>query len=286
MEDINKVFGNGKTDIIVLYSGGKDSTYSLIKLKESGLFNMHALTFDNGFIKEEAKENIKKFTSGLKITHHFFVPDQELFYKALSICYKNFANDDEYLPYFKRNGVFCWPCFSFLYDSAYEYASFHHINYIFGGWNPGQIAVGKHSTLYAGQIPFHEVYSVYVRTFMKFLNSNAMNLDCFTKNIEPEMQIVPYFCFEKYDRRRILDFIKEKGWSEPGRCESCTSNCNLNTPDRILYRKQFGYDRYELQIQKMIENGCAAAGEKELVHREVLDQDMADIILQRIMEYI
>lgn len=284
MEDIYEIFGEGKTDIIVLYSGGKDSTYTLIKLKETGLFNIHALTFDNGFMKMEAKLNVQRFTSKLDILHSFLRPNESLFQKALSICYENFAEDNKYLSYFKRNGVFCWPCFSFLYEAVYKYASQNNIKYIFGGWNPGQIEEGKHSTMCDGQIPFNEVYHVYVAPFLEFLHYKQLDMKNFTQNINTDMKIVPFFNFEKYDKSLIIDYITAQGWIEPSKCESCTSNCNLNIADRVLYRNQFGYDRYELQIQKMIDHGYSTTNEKSLVHSEVLDKDKAKGIIQSIIQ--
>jgi hypothetical protein len=46
-------------DCLMLYSGGKDSTYALCRLVEMGL-SVYAFTLDNGFISESAKENIRR----------------------------------------------------------------------------------------------------------------------------------------------------------------------------------------------------------------------------------
>ncbi|MEO1056019.1 MAG: amino acid adenylation domain-containing protein [Actinomycetota bacterium] len=60
----------GDIDAIHLLSGGKDSTYALYQLVERG-WKVHALTLDNGFISDGAKENIRRSIADLGITHEF-----------------------------------------------------------------------------------------------------------------------------------------------------------------------------------------------------------------------
>ena len=57
-------------DCMMLYSGGKDSTYALCRLVEMGL-SVHAFTLDNGYISEGAKENIRQVTGKLGVTVEF-----------------------------------------------------------------------------------------------------------------------------------------------------------------------------------------------------------------------
>ena len=60
----------GRYDCLHLLSGGKDSTYALLKLVEMG-FEPYALTLDNGFISDQAKENIRRTVAFLGIDHEF-----------------------------------------------------------------------------------------------------------------------------------------------------------------------------------------------------------------------
>ena len=55
-------------DAVHLLSGGKDSTYALYQLVEMG-FEVLALTLDNGFISEGAKENIRRTVADLGVAH-------------------------------------------------------------------------------------------------------------------------------------------------------------------------------------------------------------------------
>lgn len=60
----------GDVDCIHLLSGGKDSAYALYRLIDLG-FRPFALTLDNGFISEGAKENVRRMTAELGVPHEF-----------------------------------------------------------------------------------------------------------------------------------------------------------------------------------------------------------------------
>jgi amino acid adenylation domain-containing protein len=65
----------GPYDCLHLLSGGKDSTYALYRLVDLG-FTPYALTLDNGFISEGAKENVRRSVADLGIDHEFATTDQ------------------------------------------------------------------------------------------------------------------------------------------------------------------------------------------------------------------
>ena len=60
----------GDYDAVHLLSGGKDSTFALYRLVELG-FEVFALTLDNGFISDGAKENIRRTVADLGVPHRF-----------------------------------------------------------------------------------------------------------------------------------------------------------------------------------------------------------------------
>lgn len=80
---------SGDIDCLHLLSGGKDSTYALYQLVERG-WRVHALTLDNGFISDGAKENVRRSIADLGITHEFVTTDamNEIFRDSLD----RFAN--------------------------------------------------------------------------------------------------------------------------------------------------------------------------------------------------
>ena len=79
---------SGDYDCVVCYSGGKDSTFLLLELKEKFNFKIMAYTLNNGFISERALENIKRVTEELDVDHVMFRPKQKtvnrIFHDALT----------------------------------------------------------------------------------------------------------------------------------------------------------------------------------------------------------
>ena len=59
--------------LIMAYSGGKDSTYTMYLLKEKYKLRILAFSFDNGFVSERARSNIIEVTDRLGIDLIFLV---------------------------------------------------------------------------------------------------------------------------------------------------------------------------------------------------------------------
>jgi tRNA(Ile)-lysidine synthase TilS/MesJ len=84
-----KLSGRSEFDALVGFSGGKDSTYVVKTLRQHGL-KVLAFTFDNGFLTDYARENIRAVVEELDVEHFFHRPDQELhqrFYKGALEAY-------------------------------------------------------------------------------------------------------------------------------------------------------------------------------------------------------
>lgn len=85
--------GKGEYDCVLLYSGGKDSSYLLYRLaKEYGLKTL-ALTVDVGILVSLAKENIKRITEKIGVDHVFIEPKEE-FLKKLFRYHTLYPNHD------------------------------------------------------------------------------------------------------------------------------------------------------------------------------------------------
>ncbi len=87
---------SGDHDVLHLLSGGKDSTYALYRLVEMGV-RPYAVTLDNGYISEGAKDNIRRSVADLGVDHEFVTTDamNAIFADSLAVhsnvcngCYK------------------------------------------------------------------------------------------------------------------------------------------------------------------------------------------------------
>ncbi len=74
--------GTKKYDALVYFSGGKDSTYMLFRLKnEYPRLRILAFTVDNGFMSEVALQNIKAVINNLGIEHMLMTPSKQMYKK-------------------------------------------------------------------------------------------------------------------------------------------------------------------------------------------------------------
>ena len=82
---IEGIRGRYEYDALVGISGGKDSTYVLQRLVKDYGLKILAVTFDNGFLTDYAKNNIRSIVEKLGVDHYFIRPDREIhksFYRA------------------------------------------------------------------------------------------------------------------------------------------------------------------------------------------------------------
>jgi hypothetical protein len=80
---VEKLFEKAKKkkaiyDVLVPLSGGKDSTYVLYLCRKRYGLKCLAYTFDNGFLSDHARENIRKTCETLGVDHIYFTMDRDL----------------------------------------------------------------------------------------------------------------------------------------------------------------------------------------------------------------
>jgi hypothetical protein len=77
----NKQRGKYEYDAIVGLSGGKDSTYVLCQIVDKYKLNVAAVTFDNGFLTDFARESVKNTISKLGVDHYYYKPNWDTYKK-------------------------------------------------------------------------------------------------------------------------------------------------------------------------------------------------------------
>lgn len=71
--------GKSDYDCVVLFTGGKDSTFTLQKLVREYGCKVLAVTWDNGFFSKEVKKNIENVTRSLNVEHKYVkISDESL----------------------------------------------------------------------------------------------------------------------------------------------------------------------------------------------------------------
>ncbi len=114
-------------DVLLPWSGGKDSTYALYQMKVVYGLKTLAINFDNGFQSQEAKDNIQRIADRLGVDVIFLKPNTNLMMKMYRVMLEN------------RHEL-CTVCnmsgYVFILSFARRYAAaFNGSPLIVGGWS-------------------------------------------------------------------------------------------------------------------------------------------------------
>lgn len=88
---IEGVKGKGKYDAVVMFTGGKDSTYSIYLLTQKYKLKVLAVTWDNGFFGTEHRANLENVTKLLGVDHEIVSLDQDVLSEFYRNRFKNFG---------------------------------------------------------------------------------------------------------------------------------------------------------------------------------------------------
>ncbi len=241
-------------DILMAYSGGKDSTYTMYLLKRKYKLRVLAFSLDNGFISDTALENINEVADRLCIDHIMYKPRWDILKKI-------FAHASEHELYSKktleRASTICTSCIGLVKSLCLKTAIEQNIPMIGFGWSPGQAPVQSaimrnnpsltKMTQHAILNPLKEVVGREIETY--FLNEwHYAQVERFPYNIHP-------MAWEFYDENMILEEIRKLGWKDPEDTDTNSSNCLLNAFANEVHLKQFGFHPYVWEIANMVREG-------------------------------
>lgn len=236
IEDFQNIVSNnqGKDyDCLVLFSGGKDSTYVLYRLIEMGM-RVLTFTFNNGFISEQAIQNIKNTTKRLGVDNITLDSSNmdKVFVKSLK-TYSNVCNG-------------CWNAINGL---GTELARQKGIKVIVSGLSRGQIFDMRLWGLYQLGIFDEKEIEERLLLFRKGFHSKE---NLFTKTLEVELEEeviedIHYVDFFRYDDTptiQIKEYLLSKGWIQPKDTGICSSNCKINDIGIYMHLMNEGFHNY------------------------------------------
>jgi hypothetical protein len=255
-ELVTETVGKGPSyDVIIAYSGGKDSSYTLRLLKERYHLRMVALTFDNHFVSPAAWENIKAVTDNLQIDLIRFRPPWPLMKSLFTIT----AQKDVFpAPTLLRASSICTGCITMVKSLTLKTALEMSIPLTAYGWSPGQAPIQA--------------------AIMKTnANQTQQNQKSLKKALPPEIALdlsrylipdhyyesykerFPYnihpLAFFDYDEGKIISELQKLGWKLPQDTDSNSTNCLLNAFANQCHLQRHGFHPYVLEIANMVRQG-------------------------------
>lgn len=233
IRDARKTRGGGEYDCLLLYSGGKDSSYTLFRLVDMGL-KVLTFTFDNGYISDAAFENIKKTTAGLNVEN---------------IIYKIDNMDKVFVESLVSDHTVCSGCFKAVTAISTKIALERGINVVITGLSRGQIYETKLEGLFRKNIFEVEEIEKQLLLFRKVYHSlddrvsRLLNITFSNDELE-KIHFVDFFRYDDTPIYEIKNYLRDKGWNLPGDTGFCSTNCIINDVGIYIHFKERGYHNY------------------------------------------
>ncbi len=256
---LGKSTGNAY-DILVAYSGGKDSTYTLSLLKNKYQARVLAVSIDNGFVSETARVNIRNVTDRLEIDHVFFKPRWDLLKKIFTVAAERELYARKTL---ERASTICTSCMGIVKAICMKTSLEQGIPLIGYGWSPGQApmqaSIMKNNPAFlrmtqeANLAPLQEIAGDAVRAYFPEEKHYA-DPERFPYNVHP-------LAWESYNEASVVNEIKKYGWIPPGDTDSNSTNCLLNAFANDVHIKRYGFHPYVWEIANMVRAGVMAREE-------------------------
>ncbi|MFP5265312.1 MAG: condensation domain-containing protein [Blastocatellia bacterium] len=269
--DKNRLAKPSEYDCLLLYSGGKDSTYALYKLMAMGV-NVMTFTFDNGFISQKALENIAKITTALNVTHVTAGLENmpEVFRESL-----------------EKHSSVCNGCFKGLLELSLRLAEEKKINYIVTGLSRGQIISERLAWFYERNIFDCEQIESELAVGRKVYHGLGDYKGLRLRGVEHDsifdrIALIDFYRYTDVAKSEILRFLKQRDalWEQPSDCGFCSSNCLINDVGIFVHKQERGYHNYEAPTAWEVRMGHLSldAAREEL--REVARPDRVRRVLK------
>ncbi len=228
----------GEFDCLMLLSGGKDSSYALCKLVEQG-FRVLAVTLDNGYISDGAKENVRRVTRHLGVPHEFMTSPvmNQIFVDSL----QRFSN-------------VCQGCFKTLYTLAFNIALTRGIPSIVTGLSRGQffetrlteeLFFGQQTTRKGLELVVLDARKAYHRAddyVNSLLDTRAFADDAVFERVE----FVDFYRYCDVDLDEMLAYLDQTApWIRPSDTGRST-NCLINDVGIHVHQLERGFHNYAL----------------------------------------
>lgn len=242
-------------DVIMAYSGGKDSSWALKLLKEMYDLRILTLTFDNAFVSNYAWENIKNVTDNLNIDQQVFRMPWPTAKKLFSLT----AREDIFsATTLLRASSTCTACIGIVKSIVLKTALEMSIPLVAYGWSPGQAPI-QSAIMKTNANLAKRNQSVLKKAFPPDIAASVDHYfipdeyfdnysERFPHNIHP-------LAFFDYDESQIVRELSAFGWTHPSDTDTNSSNCLLNAFANHCHLERHGFHPYVWEIANMVRNG-------------------------------
>lgn len=241
-DDLKNIFSPRPTvngaeyDCIMLLSGGKDSTYALGQLVEMGL-KVLAFTLDNGYISEQALDNVQRVASQLGVDCHIATTP---------------AMNEIFTDSLLRHCNVCNGCFKTIYTLSTELALKKGIPFIVTGLSRGQFfetrlteelflnADNEDEDIDAAILEARKIYHKADDAVRDLLDTSMFDDD----EVFEKVQFLDFYRYSDATLEEMLDDLNDRlPWERPTDTGRST-NCLINQVGIYVHKQEKGYNNY------------------------------------------
>lgn len=258
-------------DCTLAYSGGKDSTYTLYVLASLFKLKVLALTFDNGFISDQAFRNIRTVAERLGADSMIIKPDFGLLRKIFSSA----REQELYAPKtLERASTICTSCIGMAKFMFLRIALEKNIPVMAWGWTPGQAPL-RSSIMKLSPSLYRQNQEAILKPLERIagpaIRRYFLTDDMFTPARPFPWNVSP-LAFMDYDEEAILRTINDLGWVAPEALDANSTNCLLNSYANRIHCDRYGFHPYAFEIAGMVRRGVMTRAEGLKKMEEPLNQ--------------
>jgi tRNA(Ile)-lysidine synthase TilS/MesJ len=257
---ILKEAGNrGSYDALAAYSGGKDSTYTLMMLRKEFGLKVLAVTLDHGFVSPMAEKNIRHVTGVLDIDHMTIRPGAE----TLRTVFRGSMEPGLYpVKALERASGICNSCMNLVKSFLLKTAIEMRVALVVYGWSPGQAPV-QSSVFKTNASMIRQMHKAMTEPIRRMvggrLSGFLLEEHHFETGATAETDRFPCLvnplAFTGYNEERILNDIRKIGWVDPKDTDANSTNCLLNSFSNEVHLKQYGFHPYAFEIAGLVREG-------------------------------
>jgi amino acid adenylation domain-containing protein len=243
MDELKEIFNKSEQkkreyDCLVLLSGGKDSTYALCKLVRDLKLKVLVFTMDNGYISEQAKDNMRNVCAMLNVELVF----------GTTLAMKAIFKDS-----LQKYSNVCQGCYKTIYTLSIQLAKEKNIPYIITGLSRGQLFETRLDELYNAKIFNPDEIDEWVLNARKEYHrkhdavSENLDVEIFKNDkIFEEIQFLDFYRYCDSTLEEMYSYLEEQvNWIRPEDTGRST-NCLINDLGIYVHKKERGYHNYSL----------------------------------------
>lgn len=242
VDTIKKAGRNKPYDCIVPISGGGDSSYALLATTKLGLRPL-AYHFDNGWVSDVARHNLKVVTEGLGVPLKTVSYPQRALMEAYKACLR--ASIPEA----------CLPCLIAIWSLSYKAAEAEQVRYVIHGSSPLTEGITPLRWSYGEGRYLQDVVKRFAspeaRRVVADFNRLTVGRVAVNTLVNPTKILMLPLYMDWNDVVNKKELQDSFGWIDGGKHSDC-----LYTPFRNWYiQKKFGFDLRRLSPSALIRSG-------------------------------